>query len=156
MTHVGCANPLQYNRKYKTTIQMSVPPIWLQIANSPKVTDHFDTIEAACTGAAPMGPDLSKKIQTKLGKGKIRPSQYWGCTEATGSMTGNDWGEIDDTFSVGGVFANLELRVVDDNDQDVEEGQPGELLIRGPIVFQEYHNKPEATRDSFLAELYYW
>ncbi len=49
-------------------------------------------------------------------------------------MTGNNWDDIDDTFSVGGIFANLELRLLDENDKDVEEGQPGELLIRGPVV----------------------
>lgn len=77
-----------------------------------------------------MGMELAKEVQTKLGKGKVRPSQFWGTTETTGSMTGNDWDFLDPTFSVGGIFANLRLRLVDDNDQDVEEGQPGELLIQ--------------------------
>ncbi len=36
---------IEYNRRYRTTVQMSVPPIWLQIAKSPKVTDHFDSVE---------------------------------------------------------------------------------------------------------------
>ena len=101
-----------------------------------------------------MGMELSKDVQYKLGKGTVRPSQCWGCTEACGSMTGNDWGEIDDTFSVGGIYANLELRLLDENDKDVEEGQPGELLVRGPIVFQGYHNKPEATREAFFEGFY--
>ncbi|KAM7015010.1 malonate--CoA ligase ACSF3, mitochondrial isoform 1-T2 [Tautogolabrus adspersus] len=32
------------------------------------------------------------------------------------------------------------------------EGKEGELLVRGPSVFKEYWNKPEATRDSFTAD----
>jgi len=98
--------------------------------------------------------ELAKEAQSKLGKNTVRPSQFWGCTEACGSMTGNEWDVMDDTFSVGGIFANLELRILDENDQDVEEGQPGELLIKGPVVFQGYHNKPEATRDSFFEGFY--
>lgn len=142
------------HRKYRPTVQMSVPPIWLQIAKSPKVTDHFDNMTVACTGAAPMGLELATEVSKKLGKGKTRMSQFWGATEATGSMTGLDWDEFDKTFSTGGIFPSVRLRFVDDNDQDVEEGQPGEVLVDGPIVCQGYHNRPDATRDSFLDGFY--
>lgn len=33
-------------------------------------------------------------------------------------------------------------------------GQPGELLIQGPVVFQGYHNNPHATRDAFFEGFY--
>ena len=124
------------------------------LTDSPKVTDHFDSVEVACTGAAPMGMELAKEVCSKLGKGKTPISQCWGTTETCGSMTGNFWGVHDDTFSVGSIFANLKLRLLDENDNDVEEGQPGELLIQGPVVFQGYHNKPEATRDAFFEGFY--
>ena len=32
------------------------------------------------------------------------------------------------------------------------EGQAGELQVRGPAVFQEYWNKPEATRETFTED----
>lgn len=44
-----------YHRQYRPTVQMSVPPIWLQVAKSPVITDHFDNVRVACNGAAPMG-----------------------------------------------------------------------------------------------------
>jgi long-chain acyl-CoA synthetase len=34
---------------------------------------------------------------------------------------------------------------VDDNDQDVPQGEVGELIISGPGVMKEYLNQPEAT-----------
>ena len=145
---------IEYARRYRPTCQMSVPPIWLQIAKSPKVTDHFDSLEVACTGAAPMGLELAKEVSRKLGKGKTRMSQFWGTTETTGSITGIDWDFVDETFSVGAPFPNVRLRILDDNDRDVEPGQPGEMLVSGPIVCQGYHNRPEANRDSFLHGFY--
>ena len=145
---------IEYHRKYRPTCQMSVPPIWLQIAKDPKVTDHFDGLRVACTGAAPMGLELAREVGKKLGKGKTRMSQFWGTTETTGSITGADWESVDETFSVGGIFPNVRLRILDENDRDVQDGEPGEVLVAGPIVCQGYHNRPEANRESFLEGFY--
>ena len=70
---------IEYHRRYRLTVQWSVPPIWLAIARSAKVTDHFDSLQVACAGAAPMGPELAKEAARKLGKGSIPiVSQLWG------------------------------------------------------------------------------
>lgn len=47
-----------------------------------------------------------------------------------------DWDHIDETYSHGAPFANLELRFIDENGQDVEEGQAGEVCVSGPSVSQ--------------------
>jgi O-succinylbenzoic acid--CoA ligase len=41
-----------------------------------------------------------------------------------------------------------EIRVVDDDDRDLPDGEPGELLVRGPTVMREYVNRPEATEQA--------
>jgi 4-coumarate--CoA ligase len=99
------------------------------------VTNHFDNLKVAATGAAPMGLQLATEVSRKLGGGKTMLSQFWGTTETTGSITGIDWDFYDETFSVGAQFPNVRLRFLDDNDRDVEEGQPGEVLVGGPIVW---------------------
>lgn len=145
---------IEYSRKYRTTAQFSVPPIWLTVAKSPKVTDHFDSVQVAASGAAPMGPELAREVSGKLGRGKTMISQFWGTSETTGSITGVDWEVVDDTFSVGSAFPNTRLRFLDEEDRDVEPGKPGEVLVGGPIVCQGYLNRPEANRDSFLNGFY--
>ena len=47
---------------------------------------------------------------------------------------------------------NLWHRLVDENDNDVEEGQPGEALLKGPMVTKGYHNNPEANKASFTTD----
>jgi carnitine-CoA ligase len=47
--------------------------------------------------------------------------------------------------SMGAAAPEAKLRVVDDADEDVSVGQPGELLVRAPGLFVGYLNQPEAT-----------
>lgn len=35
---------INYHKQFRLTCQWSVPPIWHSIANSPKVSDHFDSL----------------------------------------------------------------------------------------------------------------
>jgi long-chain acyl-CoA synthetase len=53
--------------------------------------------------------------------------------------------------TVGLPLPGTEVRVVDPDEptRDVEPGEPGELVVRGPQVFSGYWNKPEATAEVF-------
>ncbi|KAF2164654.1 hypothetical protein M409DRAFT_25048 [Zasmidium cellare ATCC 36951] len=145
---------IECSRKYQTTYQFSVPPIWLQVAKSDKVTGHFDNLEIACSGAAPMGLELAKEVSNKLGRGKIFMTQTWGTTETDGSITATDWETRDETGAVGGILPNVKLRIVDDDNKDMPSGEVGEVLVSGPIVCQGYHNNPSANAAAFLEEFY--
>ncbi len=53
---------------------------------------------------------------------------------------------------VGLPFKGVELKLADDELNPVPEGEPGEILIKGPSVFKEYWNKPQATLDAFTED----
>ena len=46
----------------------------------------------------------------------------------------------------------IDLRVVDDDGNELQPGERGELQVRGPSMFREYWNKPEASADSFAKD----
>ncbi len=52
------------------------------------------------------------------------------------------------TASVGKAVINVEIRVVDDQDNDVPVGEVGEIVYRGPTVMKEYYRNPEATEET--------
>ena len=141
---------LAYNKKYRITFFFTVPPIYLLIAKDPNVTDHFDNLEVAISGAAPLGKELQYEASKKLGRGKTFISQTWGLSENAGSATLLPFPEVDDTGSVSRLIPDVEMRIVDDDGKDVEVGKPGEMCLRGPIVFRGYHNNPEANNGAFL------
>jgi 4-coumarate--CoA ligase len=78
---------LQYMKNLQITGFYTVPSIYLRIAKSQDVTDQFDTVETAITGAAPMDAELQQAANARLGKGKTRISQTWGLSETTVSTT---------------------------------------------------------------------
>jgi 4-coumarate--CoA ligase len=150
MPRFDFAQFLEYNQKFRITFLFTVPPIWLLIAKMPNVTNQFDTLEMAVSGAAPLGKELQHAASSKLGKGKTFISQTWGLSETTGSSTIMPWGERDETGSVSPLLPNMSLRLVDDDGKDVEEGKPGEVWMKGPVVTKGYYKNLQATKDSFV------
>jgi len=51
--------------------------------------------------------------------------------------------------SVGMPLPGVEARLVDERDEPVRDGEPGEIQVRGPAVFLEYWERPEDTKAAF-------
>ncbi len=71
----------------------------------------------------------------------------YGSTEA-GWVTRMPWREADARIgsgSMGAAAPEVELRLVDDAEDDLPAGQTGELLVRAPGLFAGYLNQPEAS-----------
>jgi 4-coumarate--CoA ligase len=146
---------LEYSKKYQITTLYTVPSIFLRIAKSPEVTDQFKTVEAASTGAALMDEELQKAANAKLGTGATFIGQTWGLSETTGAVTAMPKGEMDDTGSISPILPNMQMRCVDEDDNDVEPGKPGELIVKGDIVTNGYYNNPKATKECFRDGWFY-
>jgi len=43
-----------------------------------------------------------------------------------------------------------EFKIVDFDSREVPEGEPGELVVKGPGVMKEYYNNPEATESTLI------
>ncbi len=51
--------------------------------------------------------------------------------------------------SVGMTLPGVDVQLVDERGEEVATGSPGEIEVRGPNVFKEYWDKPEATQQAF-------
>jgi 4-coumarate--CoA ligase len=137
---------IEYNREHKITAFFTVPAIWARIAKSPDVTDHFDSLQGGAGGAAPMDADLCNSAGKRSG---IQLIGTYGMSETTGSVLTLPRGEADDTGSVGRPHPNTMLRLVDDDGNDVADGEAGELWVKCPNATRGYYNNPEATKSAF-------
>lgn len=76
----------------------------------------------------------------------------YGLTETSPVVVGNPLTAARRPGTLGIPYPSTEIRVVnpDDPSQDVEQGESGELLIKGPQVFSGYWNLPDETAAQFL------
>lgn len=132
-------------QKAKITVAFIVPPILLALAKHP-IVDQYDlsALRVLFSGAAPLGEALASACSARLG---VLVRQGYGLTE-TSPVTHSHplGGDILEYASVGPALPNTECRLVDPlTEEDVPNGERGELWIRGPQVMKGYFNKPEAT-----------
>ena len=89
-------------------------------------------------------PDTVKRFE-KLGTGK-----FWlvyGQTETMGLTCAGLNSERPGSAGKPGPL--VDLKIVDEFDREVETGKPGEIVIRGPLVFQGYWGEEELTKYTF-------
>jgi len=133
-------------QQHHATVLHLVPPVLLALANAPGLdASQFRTVRYALSAAAPLAPDVARRVQERLG---IRVLQAYGLTE-TGPASHHSPLEPDriKLESVGVVMADTEQRVVDveTGEKALQPGDTGEIIIRGPQVMQGYWNAPEET-----------
>ncbi|KVE41070.1 non-ribosomal peptide synthetase [Burkholderia sp. BDU5] len=86
----------------------------------------------------------------------LAPNAMWpafGMTETcAGSVYSREFpeGDADREFaSLGLPVLGLQMRIADDRNNLLPDGEPGEFQLRGPMIFHRYHNNDEATRAAF-------
>ncbi|KAJ7185860.1 AMP binding protein [Mycena filopes] len=148
--------------KFRVSFAFIVPPVLIVLARHPAV-DEFDlsSLEYMLSAAAPLGADLVKQVKTRL-LAKRAPgalcvvTQGYGLTETTTGTHLLLFNEAADrkVGSVGTLLANLEARIVHDEDGlvEAEEGKPGELWVRGKTVMKGYLNNPQATSNAITPD----
>jgi acyl-CoA synthetase (AMP-forming)/AMP-acid ligase II len=138
--------------RYRVTRAYLVPPVVLALVNDP-VVETFDLSSLRCinSAAAPLGGDLARRCQERLG---CSVTQGYGLTETSPAthlvpMTGR----AIKPGSIGLAVPNTECAIVDiSTGVALGPNQQGELLIRGPQVMKGYLNRPEATAQTITPD----
>lgn len=136
----------------KVTCTVLVPTMINAVLNHPDA-DKYDlsSLKRLVYGASPMPVELLKKGLQKWGQ---IFSQGYGMTETAPLLTGLDtWEHIVEgepeqvrrLNSVGKEAAGVEVRVVNVEGDDVQPGEIGEIIARGPNIMKGYWRMPEAT-----------
>jgi long-chain acyl-CoA synthetase len=134
------------------TFLPAVPPIYDQLARAAaRGTIDLSTVRFAISGAMSLPVATVQRWEEATGGLLV---EGYGMTESSPVALGNPIGRTRRPGTVGVPFPSTEIRVVDpaDTDVDLPAGERGELLIRGPQVFQGYWGRRSETADVLLAD----
>lgn len=145
------------------------PAILVSLLNEPHHLDgvDFTRLRAVASGSAPLPPSVVVEFEQRFG---VRIVNLYGSTE--GASLGSSPDDIPDAGLRATLFPRLgvagfhwtypsgrvqETRLVDpETGTEVgTAGRPGELRVRGPIVFDGYFNDTELTRAAFDSNGFY-
>ncbi|MCP4688345.1 MAG: long-chain fatty acid--CoA ligase, partial [Desulfobacterales bacterium] len=138
----------------KPNILANVPTLYQMLMANPKFRslDH-STLKSCISGAAPFPKESQAELEEIIGKGKLL--EVYGMTETSPVSCMNPALGKKKLGSVGMPFFNTDVKIVDPfNGEEVPIGEAGEILVKGPLVMQGYHNRPEETRNVLDEEGY--
>ncbi|WP_417832220.1 class I adenylate-forming enzyme family protein [Terasakiella sp.] len=137
-----CLNAL---RDKKITVMQGVPPMYSMLIeglknHGLKADDLF--LRYMSAGGAPLDPETKTITENFFG----RPLHNgYGLTEASPTISQVRLNENLQTCSVGKPIPGQEIKLMKTPDEEVKDGETGELWVRGPNVMKGYFRKPEET-----------
>jgi long-chain acyl-CoA synthetase len=123
----------------------TVPTLITALINHPKAAEmnmnkKFGLLNS---GGAPMPVELIEQVKD-MG---IYFSEGYGLSESTSLGISNPVLGLKKVGSIGIPFPDNDVRLVDvdKGETDVPEGEPGEIIMKGPLIMQGYWNNPAET-----------
>jgi long-chain acyl-CoA synthetase len=135
-------------RKHKPGIFPCVPSLYYAILHSEYLEEYredFKSLKVCISGSAPLPASVKEEFE-KLINGRV--VEGFGLSEAPTATHCNPVKGVNKTGSIGMPLPDVECKIValDNPSIEVQVGEPGELLIRGPQVMRGYYNRDDETR----------
>ncbi|MGY6464271.1 long-chain-fatty-acid--CoA ligase [Corynebacterium sp. UMB8791] len=152
MVLVPAPKPKLYQQailKTRPTLLPGVPLLYERIAEwAVEKNVDLSSFHSAISGAATL-PQSTIELWERVTGGQL--IEGYGLTETSPILCGNPLDGNRRPGYIGVPFPNTEIRIAnpDNPSETMPDGEPGELLARGPQVFSGYLNNPEATEKSF-------
>lgn len=148
MERFAPAEALRLIGEHRATLFEGVPAMYATMLADPALAEADLTSLTRCTvGGQTMAVSTIERWQTRSGAPLL---ELWGMTEISGLGTTHALHAPNVPGSIGVSLPGVEVRTADlaDVTRDAAVGEPGELMIRGPIVMLGYFGNPEATAEA--------
>jgi long-chain acyl-CoA synthetase len=128
------------------TVFVGVPTMYQYLLRYPEANDYdTSSLRLGISGGASMPVEVLKDFEKKFG---VVILEGYGLSETSPGACFNRSVEQRKVGSIGLPFWGVEIKVFDENDQEVPPGERGELVIRGHNVMKGYYKRPEANAEA--------
>lgn len=135
--------------KHKVTNFPGVPAMFgFMLFVPPKKRQKYNlsSLKNVTSGSAPLPVETLKAFEKEF---DCTITEGYGLTEASAVVSIGYYDRVIKPGSVGQPIPETEVRIVDENSEDVLSGEVGELIVKGPNVSPGYYNMPEETANTF-------
>ncbi|OZM71788.1 long-chain-fatty-acid--CoA ligase [Amycolatopsis antarctica] len=129
---------------HRVTIFEGVPTMYAAMLQAPGSFD-VGSLRTCLSGGAPLPVEVMRSFEDRFG---CEILEGYGLSETSPVASFNHPGTPRKPGSVGVAVRGMEIRLVDDQGNDVAEGEIGEIAIRGEGLMAGYHGRPEATAEA--------
>ncbi len=140
--------------RYQITYTSLVPTHYRMILDLPekiKKSKNVSSIRQLLISSAPAGKDLKLAIMDYFNNAELW--EAYGSTEGGLGTLLRPEDQFKKLGSIGKeIFGSDRIKLLDEDRNEVPEGEVGELFYRAPCVFKEYFKDPEKTKQAFEGE----
>jgi long-chain acyl-CoA synthetase len=143
-----------------------VPTMINLLLQVPNIRDYdLSSLKLIFSGGSPTPPGVIRKLRELL---PCTLRQGYGMTEASPGVTTLTWEDLLKAIeappdspqarlllSCGIPMLNVEVRIINDESQDIAPGEIGEIIVRGPNIMKGYWNLPQETAQALRNGWYY-
>ena len=137
---------------HQVTDALLVPTMLQLLVDAPAAKEaDLSSLQKIAYGASPISEAVLERVSRLLPD--VALTQAYGMTELApvATLLSPADHEVPELRRAAGRAApHVEVRIVDDNDQEVPRGEVGEIVVRGPNVMVGYWNKPEETAAALI------
>jgi long-chain acyl-CoA synthetase len=127
--------------EHKVTRFYAVPTIFIRILNNPESRKQLKSLRYVFSGGTSMPAEIVRQWFDAFG---IPIHEAYGMTEAASIVTFNHLFRHK-IGSIGMPAGIIELKVVDADDNEMKQGEQGEIILRGPNIMKGYFEQPEES-----------
>jgi long-chain acyl-CoA synthetase len=122
-------------REHRVSNIIGAPPMFIAWSMLPELADSLTTLRLAVSGAAPLPPAVLSELLGVTGQPVF---EGYGLTETAPVLTTTLCSDVAKPGSIGRPIPGVELRLLDDTGDEVDDDDPGEVVVRGANLFSGY------------------
>ncbi len=142
------AKALEIIERDKVTLFAGVPTMYNAMLNCDAREQHdHSSLRLCCSGGSAMPGELMRGFEKAF---DCKILEGYGLSETSPVASFNHPDKERKVGSIGTPIAGVEMKLVDDDGNDVEQGEVGEIVIKGHNVMKGYWNREEATEEAIV------
>jgi long-chain acyl-CoA synthetase len=142
------AKALEIIERDKVTLFAGVPTMYNAMLNSDAREQHdHSSLKLCASGGSAMPGELMRGFEKAFG---CKILEGYGLSETSPVASFNHPDKERKVGSIGTPIEGVEMKLLDDDGNEVEQGEVGEIVIKGHNVMKGYWNREEATEEAIV------